>query len=76
MVKVFDGSDFPLIDAPEPDAPREEHERFANERGFFWLPCPICGEPFGGHETVRGGILWKTEYSGEMTCPKCPGEFV
>ncbi len=18
--------------------------------GFFWLPCPICGEMFGGHE--------------------------
>ena len=18
--------------------------------GYFWRPCPVCGEPFGGHE--------------------------
>lgn len=18
--------------------------------GYFWLPCPLCGQPFGGHE--------------------------
>lgn len=18
--------------------------------GYFWLPCPLCGEMFGGHE--------------------------
>jgi len=22
--------------------------------GYFWLPCPICGQEFGGHEW-----LWK-----------------
>lgn len=36
---------------------------------FFWLPCPICGKNFGGHE--KGGSLYYTNYSGEMVCPKC-----
>ena len=25
---------------------------YAYVRGYFWLPCPICGENFGGHEIV------------------------
>lgn len=20
--------------------------------GYFWLPCPVCGKEFGGHEHV------------------------
>ena len=20
--------------------------------GYFWLPCPVCGKKFGGHEHV------------------------
>lgn len=23
---------------------------YANMNGYFWLPCPICGKKFGGHE--------------------------
>ncbi len=23
---------------------------YANVFGYFWLPCPICGDYFGGHE--------------------------
>ena len=23
---------------------------YAKINGYFWLPCPICGEYFGGHE--------------------------
>ena len=22
----------------------------ANTSGYFWLPCPLCGIEFGGHE--------------------------
>lgn len=22
----------------------------AKTLGYFWLPCPLCGEEFGGHE--------------------------
>jgi hypothetical protein len=23
---------------------------YAKVHGFFWLPCPVCGREFGGHE--------------------------
>jgi hypothetical protein len=29
---------------------RDTHRWFANMMGYFWIPCPMCGEPFGGHE--------------------------
>lgn len=27
------------------------HHVYAVLVGFFWLPCPLCGRPFGGHES-------------------------
>lgn len=24
---------------------------YANLFGYFWLPCPSCGQMFGGHES-------------------------
>ena len=33
-----------------PFEPRWMHKIIANALGYFWLPCPLCGEPFGGHE--------------------------
>lgn len=35
----------------------------------FWLPCPICGENFGGWEP-DGGRLYTSPGAGKMTCPK------
>jgi hypothetical protein len=67
-----------LLNKPAADAPREEHERFANENNFFWLPCPRCGRMFGGHEVAQrntGGRLWESPTSGQMTCPECPGQY-
>lgn len=29
---------------------RTAHHWWARRRGFFWLPCPLCGLKFGGHE--------------------------
>ena len=29
-------------------------KRFADDHGYFWLPCPRCGEHFGGHEWHAG----------------------
>jgi hypothetical protein len=26
------------------------HRLYAYLFGYFWLPCPICGQRFGGHE--------------------------
>ena len=30
--------------------PRFVHRAYAAFMGYFWLPCPLCGECFGGHE--------------------------
>ena len=29
---------------------RWAHRLYAHVAGYFWLPCPLCGEHFGGHE--------------------------
>lgn len=30
--------------------PRWMHRAYAAMCGYFWLPCPLCGREFGGHE--------------------------
>ena len=30
---------------------RAFHHRYATRHGYFWLPCVLCGRPFGGHES-------------------------
>lgn len=30
--------------------PRWMHHIIAELGGYFWLPCPVCGRMFGGHE--------------------------
>lgn len=44
----------------------------AHAGGYFWLPCDICGEPFGGHEKPNGWLL-RSPGRSTMTCPDCPG---
>lgn len=29
---------------------RAVHKWYAETFGYFWLPCPLCGQDFGGHE--------------------------
>lgn len=29
---------------------RRFHQAYAASHGYFWLPCPLCDKPFGGHE--------------------------
>jgi hypothetical protein len=45
---------------------------------YFWLPCPICGQMFGGHEWTSYGGLSSTIYNdwdnptlGKAICPDC-----
>jgi hypothetical protein len=45
----------------------------ANARGYFWLPCPICGRNFGGNEP-GAGMLMHSWSNGTMTCPDCAVE--
>ena len=40
--------------------------------GYFWLPCPICGENFGGFEW--GESLMSSWDGGEGVCPACSEE--
>jgi hypothetical protein len=28
------------------------HKLYAKALGYFWLPCPVCGKEYGGHEHV------------------------
>lgn len=30
--------------------PRVLHKWYADTFGYFWIPCPLCSELFGGHE--------------------------
>lgn len=30
--------------------PRWIHKLYAEAMGYFWMPCPVCGRMFGGHE--------------------------
>jgi hypothetical protein len=68
-------------------APRSEHERphgdqraqprwlqkiKANQGGYFWLPCHICGEPYGGHESA--GTEMVTPSRGRSVCANCVDE--
>ena len=32
---------------------RRLNKLYANVFGYFWLPCPVCGEDFGGHEIAN-----------------------
>mgnify|MGYP001612338502 CR=1 FL=1 len=43
--------------------------------GYFWLPCPICGEPFAGFEW-GDGILATSPGGGVGVCskPECEAE--
>jgi hypothetical protein len=49
--------------------PRWLHRWYADLMGYFWLPCPICGENFGGHEWAATLMLNKSK--GYGVCPKC-----
>lgn len=40
--------------------------------GYFWLPCPICGEEFGGHEWKDPRAVLKTSpHEGWGVCSDC-----
>ena len=51
------------------------HRAYAFVFAYFWLPCPICGEHFGGHE-YDGGNLDIERHRGIVVCPNCKGEAV
>lgn len=56
---------------------RRVHRAYAETFGFFWLPCPLCGREFGGHEnrpSRRPSSVPDENRSGLMSmliCPQC-----
>lgn len=46
--------------------------------GYFWLPCPICGKYFGGHETANiftAGLVAEDGHAyGVCPDPQCSYE--
>ena len=55
--------------------PRWTHRAYAYLAGYFWLPCPLCGAYFGGHEwrSVNGRPDSIPVGSGKNRgiCPTC-----
>lgn len=55
---------------------RAKNKIYANLNGYFWLPCPVCGTPFGGHEWQNGQFIKLQEDSpaSQGICPPCSWE--
>jgi hypothetical protein len=55
-----------------PYAWRPVHRIYAAMTGFFWIPCPLCDRPFGGHES--GGSIpdpTRSPGGGVVICSSC-----
>ena len=59
---------------------REAERRYAAKRSYFWMPCPLCDQLFGGHEHERHRSVHKDSIptaltavhaSGQVICPEC-----
>lgn len=46
------------------------HHIYAFLNRYFWMPCPLCGRGFGGHEE-GAGTLWYGSDLGVTVCPRC-----
>lgn len=54
---------------------------YAKLGGYFWIPCPICEQMFGGHESKANYSIPRAQYtdnklqisrySGRLVCPDC-----
>jgi hypothetical protein len=54
--------------------PRWLHKAWANFAGYFWLPCPLCGKEFGGHEwktNAPNNSIMTSWNTGSGVCPNC-----
>jgi hypothetical protein len=51
--------------------PRWIQHLYADLFGYFWLPCPLCGEYFGGHEWLDNCDIMTSPYDGSGVCANC-----
>lgn len=50
------------------------HRLYAGFFGYFWLPCPKCGEMFGGHQVAIKTASVTCAGTNKVVCPDCvPG---
>lgn len=56
-----------------PYRPRAPHRWYANLVGYFWIPCPLCGEFFGGQEATGVAVdsVGRPPNEGSLVCPRC-----
>jgi hypothetical protein len=59
-----------------PFRPRWLNRWYARAMGYFWLPCPLCERPFGGHEWRdydgrQASIPTDEPHTYEGICPSC-----
>lgn len=53
--------------------PRFLQRLYAWLHGWFWLPCPVCGRKFGGHEWDFANIIHPADlprYMGKGVCSR------
>lgn len=54
------------------------HKIYAWFFGYFWLPCPVCGKEFGGHEVANkhtSALVCENGHAyGVCPNPKCSEE--
>ncbi len=51
--------------------PRLCHRFYAFLFGYFWRPCPECGDNFGGHENNGFHPNHWSMRGGSMVCTRC-----
>lgn len=51
--------------------PRILHRIYTFILGYFWLPCPLCGRYFGGHEVQASILNDPYDGCGRGVCPNC-----
>ena len=61
-----------------PERYRLAHRNYAAAHGYFWIPCPLCGYEFGGHEWrhidgKRASVYLNSAKptTGTAICPPC-----
>jgi len=55
--------------------PRFLHQFYAWLMGYFWIPCPICREYFGGHELTNWKRLRTYQLqTGHVICDACAAQ--
>lgn len=55
--------------------PRWFHHLRAIIGGYFWLPCPLCGREYGGHEwrdiDGKSSVIPDRPGQNKGICPDC-----